>query len=144
MDFPPKILVLPLKIPKHLEFSGLVSWKGSSTENPSTLRVPSAVHAVTGADETCSTSRLSALPSSCWHRDTEILEPTWHTGGCRAAEPSTVTLAQGIPKRRGQPHHQQHFQGYLHGWLHNSLPPATGSTAVPLSEAPELLHSAVQ
>lgn len=89
-----------------------MSWKGSSSENPSTLC------AVTAEDETCRSSRLPAQTSSCWwHCDTEMLEPTWHTGGCRAAEPSTGTLTQGIPKKRGQPHHKQHFQGYPHGRL---------------------------
>lgn len=51
--------------------------------------------------------------SSCWHCDTEMLEPTWHTGGC-----DNVTLTQGTPTGKGQPQHKLHFQGCLHAWLH--------------------------
>lgn len=49
-----------------------------------TLCVPSVLQAVTAGDESGSTCRLSAGTSSCWQCDSEMLEPTWHTGGCRA------------------------------------------------------------
>lgn len=43
--------------------------------------------------------------------------PVWQTGACGAAalaaEPSATlwALTQGIPKKRGQPHHKLHFKG---------------------------------
>lgn len=68
-----------------------------------------------------------------------VTEKCWSPPGTQeAAEPSTVTLTQG-PTGKGQPQHKLHFQGWHHGWLHKAQ-----GAVVPLSQAPELLHSAVQ